>query len=291
MPMTTTNTSRAKWDRPALRLTALCFVASVVCFAGCNFPGQPNPADRPIPADQVLSFSILYGQNCAGCHGASGKLGPAPPLNDELFRAIVPQAEVEDVVTNGRHKSLMPAFAKASGGTLTPTQIQVLVHEIKGIPYRIDAKCDGGMASAEVLADPSGTAPKWGPVAKVPDGVPAYRQSAGAGYDMGTGSSGQGVLVFSRACAVCHGKDGQGIADGSKTRRTINDPVTLKLISDQLLRRYLITGRPDLGMPNFAGPRPDSPHFQPLTDQEISDLVAHLASWRQTAAPNDIVKE
>ena len=53
--------------------------------AGCDFPGRPRPADRPVPADQVLDFAALYRENCAGCHGADGKHGPAPPLNDPLF--------------------------------------------------------------------------------------------------------------------------------------------------------------------------------------------------------------
>jgi len=282
---------RSEWDgRPLLRASlCLVVVVAVIGLPGCDLPGRPNPADWPVPEDQVLSFSVLYGRNCAGCHGASGKLGPAPPLNDELFRAIVPQTELEDVVTKGRHKTLMPAFAKSGGGALTPTQIQVLVHEIKGIPYRIDARQEGGPASAVVVADPSGTAPMWGRIAGLRASVPAYR--AGSADDIPSGSSRQGAVVFARACAICHGSSGQGIAEGSQTRRVINDPVTLKLISDQLLRRYLITGRPDLGMPNFAGSRPDDTNFQPLTDQEITDLVGLLATWRQAAEPTDIVKD
>jgi len=270
---------------------ARCLLGSLTFLAaGCDLPGRPNPAAKPVPADHMLSFSALYGQNCAGCHGSGGKLGPAPPLNDELFRAIVPQAEIESLVTNGRHKTLMPAFAKENGGALTATQIQVLVHEIKGIPYRVVAK-QGDLASTHVVADAGGIAPAWGPVAEPPAGVPAYRHPANAADGNGSGSSVRGALVFTRACAVCHGSGGQGIAEGSRTRRTINDSVALKLMSDQLLRRYLITGRPDLGMPSFAGSRPDNAHFQPLTDQEVTDLVALLSSWRQAAAPIDIVKD
>src|SRR5262249_31620744 len=75
---------------------------------GCEFPGRPDPADRPVPADQVLDFGVLFGQNCAGCHGADGKLGVAPPLNDPLFRGIVPEEELESIVTAGRKNTLMP---------------------------------------------------------------------------------------------------------------------------------------------------------------------------------------
>jgi mono/diheme cytochrome c family protein len=258
---------------------------------GCDFPGRPNPAGRPIPADQVLSFSVLYAQNCSGCHGADGKLGAAPPLNDELFRAIIPKAEIENVVTQGRHKTLMPAFARENGGALTATQIQVLVHEIKGVPYKVVAKDASNVASAEVVADAGGMSPAWGPVAEPPAGAAPYRRAASVAGDIDSGSSTQGAIVFKKACAVCHGSSGEGIAERSNTRRTINDPVVLKLLSDQVLRRYAITGRSDFGMPNFSQPRPGNEHFQPLNHQEVSDLVALLASWRHQAARSDIAKD
>ena len=131
--------------------------------AGCNFSGQPNPAERPVPPDRVVAFDALYGQNCAGCHGANGKMGPAPPLNDPLFRAIVPEKTVEEVVAGGRRGTLMPAFSREQGGPLTPTQVAVLVNEIKGIPYRvIEKEKDGGPSAFEVVRDSAGTAPAWG---------------------------------------------------------------------------------------------------------------------------------
>ena len=121
----------------------------------------------------MLSFSALYGQNCAGCHGADGKLGAAPPLNDGLFRAIVSTAELESTITDGRHKTLMPAFAKQKGGSLTPTQIQILVHEIKGIPYKVVPKQEDEPAGARVVADASGIGPAWGSVTEAPAGAPS----------------------------------------------------------------------------------------------------------------------
>ena len=74
----------------------------VVLTGGCDVPGKPREADRPVPADQVKDFDALYGAHCAGCHGADGKLGPAPPLNDPLFLAIVPDAELRHVIAEGR---------------------------------------------------------------------------------------------------------------------------------------------------------------------------------------------
>ena len=61
----------------------------------------------------------------------------------------------------------------------------------------------------------------------------------------------------------------------------IHDAAFLALISDQALRRYAITGRPDLGMPSFSETSGRDDDFQSLTAAEIDDLVALLASWRE----------
>ena len=71
---------------------------------GCDAPGKPDPAERPLTPDQVVNFAELYRTNCSGCHGADGKLGPAPPLNDPLFRGIVGEADLEKVIASGRKK-------------------------------------------------------------------------------------------------------------------------------------------------------------------------------------------
>jgi cytochrome c oxidase cbb3-type subunit 3 len=258
-----------------------CLLVSLPLFTvGCDPPGRPNPADRPVPADQVLEFGVLYRQNCAGCHGIDGKLGPGPPLNDPIFRAIVPDEELEGILTKGRKKTLMPAFAKENGGMLTPAQIQVLVKEIKGIPYKIVEKQEASVAKVEVVPDADGISPKWGTPGKPPKGVPSYREQSASSHGSVAGNKEKGALVFARACAACHGNHGQGVGQGGETVRTINDLVFLALISNQALRRYAITGRPDLGMPGYAEARPGNPHFMPLTDQEVTDLVALLASWR-----------
>jgi cytochrome c oxidase cbb3-type subunit 3/ubiquinol-cytochrome c reductase cytochrome c subunit len=233
-----------------------------------------------VPADEVLQFGELYRQNCAGCHGIDGKLGPAPPLNDPLFRAIVPEEELAAILTKGRQKTLMPAFARENGGVLTAAQIRVLEDEIKGIPYRIVRKQEANLSKVEVIPDANGIAPAWGVPGKPAKGVPPYLEPSASSSVSGAGNKERGALVFARACAACHGKHGQGIAQGSKTVRTINDPVFLTLMSNQVLRRYAITGRPDFDMLRYDKARPDDPHFAPLTDQEVTDLVALLASWR-----------
>ena len=109
------------------------------------------------------------------------------------------------------------------------------------------------------------------------------------GVQASPGSRERGAEVFARACAGCHGPNGAGIEHDGVVASAINVPAFLALISDQAIRRIIITGRPDLGMPNYAehDGRPDD--FQPLTSAEIDDLVAldrRLASDRQLDRSN-----
>jgi cytochrome c oxidase cbb3-type subunit 3/ubiquinol-cytochrome c reductase cytochrome c subunit len=212
-------------------------------FAGCEWPGKPKDSDWPIPAEQIKDFGKLYDMHCAGCHGADGKDGPAPPLNDPLFLAIVPDEVLHQVITEGRTGTPMTAFAKAKGGPLTDKQIEILAQGVK--QYWKAEK------------------PKKQP--------PPYLLS-----DAKPGDKKAGQKVFARDCAMCHGKNGKGGDAGD-----IHDTAFLALVSDQVLRRYIITGRPDFGMPNYID-REDANE----TSQEINDLVALLAYWRVGGSDN-----
>jgi cytochrome c oxidase cbb3-type subunit 3/ubiquinol-cytochrome c reductase cytochrome c subunit len=237
-----------------------------------------------VPDNQVVKFESLFGQHCAGCHGADGKLGPAPPLNDPLFRASMDAMDLEMIITAGRSGTLMPAFANNKGGTLTPAQIRVLAYQIKGIPYRVVEKREGGSLKIEIVRDAHGIAPKWGAPGPLPDGAPALEAEADKTRRSEADYERIRKTVFARACADCHGNRGQGVAQSGRMTNTINDPVFLALISDQALRRYVITGRPDFEMPSYAGARPSEPNFRPLNAGEVSDLVALLAEWRRAGS-------
>jgi len=226
--------------------------------AGCDLPGRPREGDRYVQPDEVTAPTLLLQQNCAGCHGENGKLGPAPPLNDKLFLALIPDTELERLITEGRPGTLMPAFAMARGGHLTTEQVKILAAGIK---------------------------PHWGPVDPAPSSAPQYLAPRTPPAGAGAGSKEEGIKVFARACASCHGRHGEGgryagATDGESVG-AINDPDFLALISDQALRRYVITGRPDLGMPDFADRTGRPEGFQPLTAQDVNHLVTLLASWRQ----------
>src|SRR5262249_58786617 len=78
------------------------------------------------------------------------------------------------------------------------------------------------------------------------------------------GDERRGARVFARACAGCHGNDGEGVKREGKLLRKINDAAFLALISDEAVRRYAITGRPDFGMPSYDGKARRTPDFHPL---------------------------
>jgi cytochrome c oxidase cbb3-type subunit III len=82
----------------------------------------------------------------------------------------------------------------------------------------------------------------------------------------------RGADAFQIYCKSCHGADGQGGPKGS----AITDESFLALASDQGLRTMVIVGRPELGAPDWRG----NAAGRPMSDQEISDVVAWLIARR-----------
>jgi len=87
-----------------------------------------------------------------------------------------------------------------------------------------------------------------------------------------TGDAQRGEAAYKTFCESCHGPFGRG---GQKAS-AISDESFLSLVSDQSLRTIVIAGRPELGAPDWRGNLPG----RPMTDQEITDVVAWLASRR-----------
>jgi mono/diheme cytochrome c family protein len=73
-------------------------------------------------------------------------------------------------------------------------------------------------------------------------------------------------------CASCHGTGGEA---GPKAG-LVTHGAYLSLISDQGLRTIVITGRPDFDAPDWRNNVPG----RPMTDQEVTDVVAWLVSQR-----------
>ena len=87
-----------------------------------------------------------------------------------------------------------------------------------------------------------------------------------------TGNISHGELAYKTYCESCHGPGGRGGPKGS----AVTDDSFLALVSDQGLRTIVIVGRPELGAPDWRGNVPD----KPMSDQEVTDVVAWLAAQR-----------
>src|SRR5438445_8103550 len=116
--------------RQCILMTLAAF--AVLACAACNgSPGRPSPGAEVIPPDQIVEFNILYGQNCAGCHGTSGNGGATIALRDPVFLALADDAAIRRAASNGGRGTAMPVFAQSAGGMLTDKQIDALVRGIR----------------------------------------------------------------------------------------------------------------------------------------------------------------
>jgi mono/diheme cytochrome c family protein len=234
-------------------LCALAMSAVTLAGAGCGpLHGRPGPpAKRPT---QVLDFATLYKQNCAGCHGENGRNGAAIALSNPVYIALAGEARLRDTIANGVPGKLMPAFARSAGGMLTDQQVDALAH---------------------------GIVAQWGrPRQLAGVTLPPYQAAA-------PGDAAEGFKAYGVFCARCHGANGEGgPANGEPLKPgapqpaggwlgSIVNPTYLSLISDQNLRSIVIAGRPDEDMPDWRGDA-----AQPMTGQQITDVVAWMASKR-----------
>jgi mono/diheme cytochrome c family protein len=143
----------------------------------------------------------------------------------------------------------------------------VVANGVRGTSMPPFAQGAGGMLTEQQIeVITRGIFSSWGRK-EVLDGAnpPSYAAKA-------AGNVGHGQLVFGKYCASCHGAGGAGTLKGS----AVTNDSFLALVSDQGLRTIVIVGRPELGAPDWRGNVPGSP----MTDQEVTDVVAWLASRR-----------
>jgi cytochrome c oxidase cbb3-type subunit 3 len=203
--------------RTPRRLWRLLFagIVTALASAGCgHLPGRPGPGPEVVRPGEVLDFNTLYQQNCSGCHGAEGKGGAAIALSDPVFLALVDDATLRRVAANGVPGTLMPAFARSSGGTLTDQQIEVLVRDIRS---------------------------HWAKPGELRGATPPpYLASS-------SGDAARGAGVYQTACSACHGPGGRG----GDVAGSIVDGSFLGLVTDQELRTMIIVGVPGTAMPDW----------------------------------------
>jgi cbb3-type cytochrome c oxidase subunit III len=118
--------------------------------------------------------------------------------------------------------------------------------------------------------------PGWGPHAGglLPEEITAvieYLRSSAAAVPAMTaltlrGDATNGLPLFLRNCAGCHGMNGRG-----GVAPEIGNPVFQRAATDEFIIRTIRNGRVATAMPAFQ--RPDAPTFG---DQDIADVLAYL---------------
>src|SRR5215472_4290241 len=133
------------------------------------------------------------------------------------------------------------------------------------------AQKEGGMLTDDQInAIIRGIRERWSkPNALGGDIAPPYAAKS-------AGDATHGQSVYESYCSSCHGTSGNG---GPKAGSVV-DKSYLSLITDQGLRTLVITGRPDFNAPDWRNNIPG----HPMSDQEITDVVAWMASQRPSQA-------
>jgi cytochrome c oxidase cbb3-type subunit 3/ubiquinol-cytochrome c reductase cytochrome c subunit len=230
---------------PVFSLLLFCAIGLMGCRAA---PGKPLPGSEAKRPDQILEFRTLYKENCSACHGNLGRMGAAISLANPAYLSFVGVANLERITANGVPGTMMPPFSKKAGGVLTDPQIAVLAQ---------------GIVSS------------WGRPS-APSGLNPLPYASNLRGDMM-----QGRNTFIAFCSRCHGTDAEGAVAGAMHTGSLVEPAYLSLISDQGLRSLIVAGQPDQGMPGSTSDLPGD-GARPMTDQEVTDVVAWLASHRTT---------
>ena len=226
--------------RSSPRLRALLAASFAALLSGCGTPrGQPRQGSETVAPSAVLDFNALFSSNCAGCHGQEGRGGASIAVGDPVYLALADDAAIRNVIVKGVAGTAMPAFAQSAGGMLTDAQIDVITRGMRSRWSR-PGMLDG--------ANP-----------------PSYAAKS-------AGDAHRGEGVYATFCQACHGPGGRGGPKGSD----ITNGSFLALVSDQGLRTVVITGRPELGAPDWRGNVPG----KSMSKQDVTDVVAWLASQR-----------
>jgi len=189
---------------------------------------QKYRALHPTP----LAGEQVYQQYCAACHGNG-----TYTRWDKKFKRFVPAVRGVSLTSTATQEYLKQNIEQGRPGTQMPA-------------WGTHA---GGLLPEEIT----------GVIEYLRSGTPAAPSMPALTL---RGDANNGLTLFLRNCAGCHGMDGRGgIAP------EIGNPVFQRAASDEFIVHTIRNGRPATPMPAFQ--RPDAPA---LSDQDIADLLAHI---------------
>jgi mono/diheme cytochrome c family protein len=145
----------------ALQIALLCAVTAILQTAcekrpdgQMHFVGEPDPAKKWKPPEDVIDFTTLYSQNCIACHGAGKTAAAAIAMDNQTYLNLIPAAVLRNAITNGVKGTRMPGFGEAEGGGLTEKQIDILVNGILAWKKPLDTTTGALPAYSAPLGNP-----------------------------------------------------------------------------------------------------------------------------------------
>jgi cytochrome c oxidase cbb3-type subunit III len=221
----------------------------------------------------VLATLALLAMALCGCNNAPGR----PKIGSQVLRpdAVLNFETLYQQNCAGCHGSQgksgaaiafdSPAYLEIADDT---TIRRVTAQGVPGTAMPAFAQSSGGMLTDEqISAIVSGIRTRWSKPHSLNPAPPSYSPLL-------PGVPEHGLNVYDAYCSSCHGANGRG----GKQAGSIVDESFLSLVSDQYLRTLVIVGRPELGAPDWRGNVPG----QPMSQQQVSDVVAWLSAQRQT---------
>jgi cytochrome c oxidase cbb3-type subunit 3 len=220
-----------------LKLSAMAWlyvtVGGVLFLGGCRIPGKPAVTSLWRPPESNLDFHSLYATNCIACH-ADRQGAISPSIN----------------LNNSMYLSW-----------IAPERMyQIIADGVPGTAMPAFSEKSGGrLTEAQINVLVKGVY-AWMLPGEASPSLPAYTAPLG--------DAEHGATVFSTYCARCHAEDIKAKVWGSITGSSY-----LGLVSDQYLRTIIISGRPEVGHPNWK-------ELSPMSAQDVSDVVAWMAKQR-----------
>jgi cytochrome c oxidase cbb3-type subunit 3 len=221
---------------------------------------------------KLLGLLVLLAFACVGCSNSPGRpAADAIPIDPEdisnfdfLYAHNCAACHGPDGKGGASLALADPVYLAIADDSILRT---VTTNGVAGTLMPAFAKSAGGMLTDQQIdVIVRGIREQWSkPDALRGENVPPYAAP-------NPGDASHGSAVFSAYCASCHGPEGRGSPKGS----SIVDGSYLALVSNQGLRTVVIVGRPELGAPDWRGDVPG----KPLSSQDVSDVVAWLASQR-----------
>ncbi len=219
---------------PLISLAFFLTIAILVLFQLhiLNEPGRIAAVMAHDNAVAVNAGQTIFQNNCTLCHGDSGQgTRGRPALNDKHFLGTTNDDVIFSVISSGVPNTEMPAWNQSHGGPLTDEDIQNVVAFLR---------------SWQATAPDRSSVPPEGDLTK-------------------------GRSEYASVCAVCHGDNGQGSAQGA----ALNDSVKLNEFADSWYRDVINNGRPAKGMPTWG---------TVLSPQQVSDIIAVIDYWRRNSS-------